>query len=565
MEKKRSSFTGRVGFVLAAAGSAVGLGNLWRFPYLAAKYGGGIFLLVYIILAITFGFTLMVTEIAIGRKTGLSCISAYKKLDKRFGFMGWLSALVPVIITPYYCVIGGWVIRYFAEFVSGHGKDLATSSADFFSNFIGMKGGIVDNPMLWFIIFVALTSAVVIFGVEKGIEKVSKVMMPILVILCVVIAVFALTIDGALAGLKYYLLPDFSKFSSATVLGALGQLFYSMSLAMGIMITYGSYMKKEDNIEKSVRQIEIFDTGIALLAGLIIIPSVVAFNGSKVMMPILVILCVVIAVFALTIDGALAGLKYYLLPDFSKFSSATVLGALGQLFYSMSLAMGIMITYGSYMKKEDNIEKSVRQIEIFDTGIALLAGLIIIPSVVAFNGGSADGINAGPGLMFITLPQVFNAMGSIGGVVGTLFFLLVFFAAITSSISLMETVVSMVRDKFHWNRVVTTVVVTLCTVAIGSLSVLGYGPLANFKIFGMQMLDFFDFISNSVLMPIVAFLTCILIGHVVGTKVIADEVGLSAKFTGEKLHRVMIKWVAPILLVVILVAQVLSAFGIITI
>ncbi len=443
MEKKRSSFTGRVGFVLAAAGSAVGLGNLWRFPYLAAKYGGGIFLLVYIILAITFGFTLMVTEIAIGRKTGLSCISAYKKLDKRFGFMGWLSALVPVIITPYYCVIGGWVIRYFAEFVSGHGKDLATSSADFFSNFI---------------IFVALTSAVVIFGVEKGIEKVSKVMMPILVILCVVIAVFALTIDGALAGLKYYLLPDFSKFSSATVLGALGQLFYSMSLAMGIMITYGSYMKKEDNIEKSVRQIEIFDTGIALLAG-----------------------------------------------------------------------------------------------------------LIIIPSVVAFNGGSADGINAGPGLMFITLPQVFNAMGSIGGVVGTLFFLLVFFAAITSSISLMETVVSMVRDKFHWNRVVTTVVVTLGTVAIGSLSVLGYGPLANFKIFGMQMLDFFDFISNSVLMPIVAFLTCILIGHVVGTKVVADEVGLSAKFTGEKLHRVMIKWVAPILLVVILVAQVLSAFGIITI
>ena len=281
MEKKRSSFTGRVGFVLAAAGSAVGLGNLWRFPYLAAKYGGGIFLLVYIILAITFGFTLMVTEIAIGRKTGLSCISAYKKLDKRFGFMGWLSALVPVIITPYYCVIGGWVIRYFAEFVSGHGKDLATSSADFFSNFIGMKGGIVDNPMLWFIIFVALTSAVVIFGVEKGIEKVSKVMMPILVILCVVIAVFALTIDGALAGLKYYLLPDFSKFSSATVLGALGQLFYSMSLAMGIMITYGSYMKKEDNIEKSVRQIEIFDTGIALLAGLIIIPSVVAFNGGS--------------------------------------------------------------------------------------------------------------------------------------------------------------------------------------------------------------------------------------------------------------------------------------------
>ncbi len=458
MKKSRSSFTGRIGFVLAAAGSAVGLGNLWRFPYLAAKYGGGIFLLVYIILAITFGFALMTTEIAIGRKTGLSCIGAYKKLDKRFGFLGWLSALVPVIITPYYCVIGGWVTKYFAEFVSGHGNDIASDSANFFSSFIGMQGGIADNPMLWFIIFVMLTSLVVIFGVEKGIEKVSKVMMPVLVILCVIVAIFTLTIDGALAGLKYYLLPDFSKFSSATVLGALGQLFYSMSLAMGIMITYGSYMKKDNNIEKSVRQIEFFDTGIALLAG-----------------------------------------------------------------------------------------------------------LIIIPSVVAFNGGSAEGINAGPGLMFITLPQVFNAMGSIGGIVGTLFFLLVFFAAITSSISLMETVVSMIQDKLHWNRTVTTIVVTIGIFAIGTLSVIGYGPLSSFKIIGLQMLDFFDFISNSVLMPIVAFLTCILIGHVVGTKVVADEVALSGKFAGEKLHRVMIRWIAPILLVVILVAQVLSAFGIITI
>ena len=279
MEKKRSSFTGRVGFVLAAAGSAVGLGNLWRFPYLAAKYGGGIFLFVYIILAITFGFTLMVTEIAIGRKTGLSCISAYKKLDKRFGFMGWLSALVPVIITPYYCVIGGWVIRYFAEFVSGHGKDLATSSADFFSNFIGMKGGIVDNPMLWFIIFVALTSAVVIFGVEKGIEKVSKVMMPILVFLSVVIVIYSVTRPGALEGVKYFLIPNIKNFSWMTVVAAMGQMFYSLSIAMGILVTFGSYMKKDVSIEGSTQNVEIFDTAIAMMAGLMIIPAVFAFSG----------------------------------------------------------------------------------------------------------------------------------------------------------------------------------------------------------------------------------------------------------------------------------------------
>lgn len=457
MSKERSSFTGRIGFVLAAAGSAVGLGNLWRFPYLAAKYGGGIFLLVYIILAVTFGFALMVTEIAIGRKTGLSCIEAYKKLDKRFGFLGWLAAVVPVIIVPYYCVIGGWVIKYFAEFVSGNGAAVAADSENFFSSFIGMQGGISDNPMLWFVIFVVLTAAVVIFGVEKGIEKVSKVMMPVLVILCIVVAGFALATPGALSGLKYYLLPDFSKFSSSTLLGALGQLFYSMSLAMGIMITYGSYMKKEDSIEKSVRQIEIFDTGIALLAG-----------------------------------------------------------------------------------------------------------LMIIPAVVAFNGGDPSKINAGPGLMFITLPRVFESM-PFGGFVGTLFFILVFFAALTSSISLMETVVSMVQDKLHWGRKVSTVVVTVGILAIGSLSVYGYGPLSNFTIFGMQMLDFFDFISNSVLMPIVAFLTCILVGHIVGTKVIAEEVGLNGKFVGEKLHRVMIRWIAPIFLVAILAAQVLSAFGILTI
>lgn len=457
MSKERSSFTGRIGFVLAAAGSAVGLGNLWRFPYLAAKYGGGIFLLVYIILAVTFGFALMVTEIAIGRKTGLSCIEAYKKLDKRFGFLGWLAAVVPVIIVPYYCVIGGWVIKYFAEFVSGNGAAVAADSENFFSSFIGIQGGISDNPMLWFVIFVVLTAVVVIFGVEKGIEKVSKVMMPVLVILCIVVAGFALATPGALSGLKYYLLPDFSKFSSSTVLGALGQLFYSMSLAMGIMITYGSYMKKEDSIEKSVRQIEIFDTGIALLAG-----------------------------------------------------------------------------------------------------------LMIIPAVVAFNGGDPSKINAGPGLMFITLPRVFESM-PFGGFVGTLFFILVFFAALTSSISLMETVVSMVQDKLHWGRKVSTVVVTVGILAIGSLSVYGYGPLSNFTIFGMQMLDFFDFISNSVLMPIVAFLTCILVGHIVGTKVIAEEVGLNGKFVGEKLHRVMIRWIAPIFLVAILAAQVLSAFGILTI
>lgn len=454
MKHARSSFSNRIGFVLAAAGSAVGLGNIWRFPYLAAKYGGGIFLLVYLILAVTFGFSLMITEVAVGRMTGLSCIGAYKALSSRFSFLGWLAALVPVIIAPYYCVIGGWVIKYFFEFLRGHAAQTAEDT--FFSDFIGVaEGGILGNPLLWFAIFVLLTAAVVLFGVEKGIEKASRIMMPLLVVLSVVVAVYSLTLPGAVEGLKYYLLPDFKDFSTTTVLAAMGQLFYSMSLAMGIMITYGSYMKKDENLEKSVGQIEVFDTAIAFIAGLMIIPAVFAFSGG------------------------------------------------------------------------------------------------------------AD-INAGPGLMFVTLPKVFGAMTG-GKVIGMVFFLLVFFAALTSSISLMETVVSMFMDRLHWNRKVSVVVVTVGILALGTLSCLGYGPLAAVTVAGMAFLDFFDFISNSILMPIVAFLTCILIGHVVGTKIVSDEVEASGTFRRKKLFEVMIRWIAPACLIVILAGEILKALGVISI
>ena len=285
---------------------------------------------------------------------------------------------------------------------------------------------------------------------------------------------------------------------------------------------------------------------------------------SRIMMPILVVLSVVIALFVLTIPNAMAGIKYYLIPDFSNFSVTTVLGAVGQLFYSMSLAMGIMITYGSYMKKDSGLEKAVSQIELFDAGIALLAGFMIIPAVVAFNGGSAEGINAGPGLMFVTLPQVFNAMG-FGRIIGTAFFLLVLFAALTSAISLMETVVSILMDKLGWKRLPSTIVVVVMILLLGTLSCLGYGPLASVQIIGMAFLDFFDFITNSVIMPIVAILTCILIGHIVGVKVVHEEVLLNGEFRRQKLYDVMIRWIAPILLVAILAGELLKNMGVISI
>ena len=259
-QNEKAGFGSKLGFILAAAGSAVGLGNIWRFPYLAAKYGGGMFLLVYLIFAVTFGFALMTTEIAIGRRTGKSVIQAYSDMNRHFKPLGWLAGAIPVIILPYYCVIGGWVLRYLTTFVSGAGKS-AAGDGSYFTNFISHAG----TPMLFFGIFIALTAVVVMLGVQKGIEKVSKFMMPLLLVLIVGISIYTLTLPGAIDGLIYYIKPDFSEFSIKTVIAAVGQLFYSMSLAMGIMITYGSYMRKEDSIESSVRQIEVFDTAVAFL------------------------------------------------------------------------------------------------------------------------------------------------------------------------------------------------------------------------------------------------------------------------------------------------------------
>jgi len=459
MENKRSSFTGKIGFVLAAAGSAVGLGNIWRFPYLAAKYGGGIFLLVYLVLAVSFGFALMCAEIAIGRKTGKSAIEAYGTLNKKYKFIGIMGSIVPIIVLPYYAVIGGWVTKYFVEMASGNiGNTAAVTTVgaetvSFFDNFIGKTA----EPIGYFLLFLGATAIVVLLGVEKGIEKVSKIMMPILIVL-----------------------------------------------------TIG------------------------------------------------------IAVYSMTLPGAMDGVVYYIKPDFSKFSVTTVLAAMGQLFYSMSLAMGIMITYGSYMKKDVSIESSVSQIELFDTGVAFLAGLMIIPAVFSFSGGDEAALGKGPGLMFETLPQVFNSIGGVGGtIIGVTFFVMVLFAALTSSISLMETIVSIFRDKFHWSRNKACLMVFLLCVALGLPSSLGFNIWDGITLAGMSILDMFDFFSNSILMPIVALLTCIFVGYILKPKAITDEIESNQHpFKRKKLFIVMIKYIAPVCIVLILISSVLDALGI---
>lgn len=443
MIAKKEGFSSKIGFVLAAAGSAVGLGNIWRFPYLAAKYGGGIFLLTYLILSITFGFAMMITEIAIGRKTGKSVIGAYKEINKKFSFLGVVAALVPVIIVPYYCVIGGWVLKYFAMFLSSGWKNTCDDGT-FFTTFIGNTG----DATIYFVIFSVLTAAVIFAGVKNGIEKVSKVLMPALLVLIVAIAIYTLTLPGALDGLKYYLLPNFDN------------------------LTVSQFLK-------------------------------------------------------------------------------TVVAAMGQLFYSMSLAMGIMVTYGSYMRKEDSLESSVHQIEIFDTVVAVLAGLIIVPAVFVFSGGA--NLNAGPSLMFITLPNVFESFGAAGRILGAAFFCLVILAALTSSISLMETVASIISERFKLNRTASTVITLAIILCLGMLAVLGYSVWDGVKILGYQILDFFDFITNNIMMPIVELATCILIGYIAKTKYVEAEVMIGQdRFAWVKLYRVMVMVICPIFMVIIL-------------
>ena len=450
MDKKRGSFTGGIGFVLAAAGSAVGLGNLWRFPYLAAQYGGGIFILVYIILALTFGFALMTTEIAIGRKTGKSPLMAYGELSKKFKFLGYIAAIVPIIILPYYSVIGGWLIKYIFVYIGNTGAQAAKDS--FFSTFIGDT----FSPLFFFVIFLVLTMLVVVSGVEKGIEKISKILMPILIALTIGVCIYVMTIPGSMEGVKYYLLPDFSKFSFKTVCAAMGQMFYSMSIAMGIMITYGSYTHKKVSLSKSVNQIEIFDTVVALLAGLMIIPTVYVFSGE--------------------------------------------------------------------------------------------AGLTA----------------SGPGLMFVSLPKIFAQMGA-GRIVGITFFVLVFFAALTSSVSIMEAIVSSFMDRFKMSRGKACAIAVIVSLLLGVPSSLGNGAWAQIKVLGMDFLTFFDYLSNSVLMPIVALCTCILIGWVVGTKTVTDEVTRNGEhFARKRIYEIMVKYIAPVLLLVILVVYSLAQFGFIS-
>lgn len=454
MEKKTNHFSGQVGFVLAAAGSAVGVGNLWRFPYLAAKDGGGLFLLVYLALVLTFGFTLLTSDIAIGRRTKKSAIGAYTEMHPRWRFLGILTFLVPVLIMTYYAVIGGWITKYAVSYLTGQAA--AAAQDNYFTSFISSP----VSPVVFALLFMGVTAFIVYNGVQDGIERVSRYMMPVLLVLVVVIAGYSLTLRHT---------------------DASGQLRTGME-----------------------------------------------------------------------------GFVYYLTPHLEGLTVSRflqiLLDAMSQLFFSLSVSMGIMITYGSYVKPDVNLNRAVNQIEFFDTGVALLAGAMIIPAVYVFSG--VEGMGAGPSLMFVSLPKVFNAMGAAGVVVGVLFFVAAIFATLTSCISVLESIVANCMEILHTNRKKTVLVLSGVYLAASAVIALGYSifyfevQLPNGST--GQLLDIMDYVSNSVMMPLIALLSTILIGWVVGPDYVVEEMEKGgARFTRKKIYRVMIRYIAPVMMLVL--------------
>lgn len=454
MKEKKSNFSGSLGFVLAAAGSAVGVGNIWRFPYLCAKDGGGLFLIVYLVLVLTFGFVLLTTDIAIGRRTKQNALKAFGTLHPKWKFLGYLTFLVPTLIMTYYSVIGGWITKYFCAYIVSNGS--AAAEDGYFTSFITSK----VSPIVFMLVFLALTAWVVYRGVEKGIEKFSKFIMPGLILLIIIIAVFSLTLS-------------------------------------------------HEGNDGTVR------TGIQ-------------------------------------------GLLVYVKPDFTgltlKKFMGVLLDAMSQLFFSLSVSMGIMVTYGSYVKDDIDLNKSINQIEIFDTGVAFLAGMMIIPAVYVFLG--TEGMASGPSLIFISLPKVFQAMGGIGRIVAIAFFLMIGFAALTSCVSVMETLVANCMEIFHKTRKQMCTMIGIYSLITAVLICLGYNVLYfELKLPNgatAQLLDVMDYISNSFLMPFISLLTSILIGWVVGPKWITDEVEKNGEhFHRAGLYRFMIRYVVPVVMLVL--------------
>lgn len=434
--KKRAQWGSSFGFIMAAAGSAVGLGNLWRFPYLAGQNGGGIFVLTYLVLIVLIGFTMMLGEMLMGRRTQSDAFTAYDKLKKGWGWIGGVGILAAFLILAFYSVVGGWVLKYIVATVAG---SIPADTEAYFGAFVSAP----VEPLVYHGLFMLLTVLIVVRGISGGIEKASKFMMPALLVLLVVSVLRSVTLPGAGEGIAYYLSPDFSKFSPKVVLDAIGQVFFSLSLGMGIIITYGSYLSKDEDLEKDALVVPTIDTAVALLAGFAILPAVFAFG---------------------------------LQPD------------------------------------------------------------------------------AGAGLLFVTLPQVFAQM-PLGTLFGLAFFVLVLFAALSSSISLLEASITFTIDRFHWSRKKAVVIIGTVLFLIGILASLSMGLMSDVKIplLNMGVFDALDWITATIMLPVGGLMMALFIGWIWRIDEAVEEVKISSAFRLEGLWRFLIRWFVPIAIFIVLI------------
>ena len=485
--EERKGFGSNFGFLMAAVGSAVGLGNIWGFPYKMGANGGFTFLLVYIFLGVTCGFIVMISELAMGRKTGKGAVETYKILSKKFKWMGWLGIASAFFILFFYCALGGYCIKYVVLnvgdlFGAGFGTNAMAVVADANGTSVGAEvfGAFIGNPteaIIYGLIFVAITMIIVIGGIGGGIEKVCSVGMPALFVMLLICIIRACTLPGAVEGLKYMFVPGWA-------------------VANGV------------------------------------------------------------------IDKA---------PDF-----LTVLAtAGGQMFFSLSLGMGAMITYGSYLQKKENLQKNAILIIVMDTLVALMAGLCVIPGRFALD---PDGALGGPKLLFITMQNVFSRMGGLGPIFGILFYLLVVFAAVSSSISLLEVIVAhfvdKARDAGKGDKRKTYTLIAAACVGLGCILVcadaLGSTGFAPGNLLGMtgelptwaaDWLDFWDMLSEGIMMPLGALLMSLMIGWEIGPEVVKDECEQSGHaMSGYGFFKVCVKFITPLCMILILYGQIKEFF-----
>lgn len=435
LKDERGSWGSRIGFLLAAAGSAIGLGNVWKFPYLCGEYGGAAFIVTYIVILVLVGFTIMLTELILGRHSQQGPVGAYRAIKQKWAWVGAIGILASYLILTYYSVIGGWIIKYIISGISGN---FNTTDVDalggIFTTFIGKP----FEPLVYHAIFMVLTLTIVMGGIQGGIEKASKIMMPALFVILFVVVIRAVTLPGASAGLEYMLKPDWSKFGIDVIVAALVQVFFSLSLGMGVIITYGSYLGKGENLATSAVQIPLLDSAAALLSAFAVLPAVFALGYNP---------------------------------------------------------------------------------------------------------------SAGPGLLFITLPGVFAKM-PMGSIFGVLFFIFVLFAALSSSISLLEAAVTYFVDEHGWKRRKATIILGLVAFLLGIPSSLANGPVLSGMTFikGMNFFDSMSFFAESLLLPLSAFLLSLFVGWVWGTKNAVEEAtnNGTVKFGFAKIWTISIKYIAPI-------------------